>query len=290
MKGLASLNIRLLLPVALVLGATAYGATPANAAPVVYMERVVVQAQVEPFRGNQPGIPGDDSVKLVQSALDAKGYTTVADGWYGTGTRSDYSAWQRSLGYSGIAANGIPGPSSLTQLGTGRFDVLRKILVGAKTSRNGHTVNQRTLTMVNAADNRVSWTITVTQGSYQGCSGTSACTHAGGGAVDISVNWSGDSAWNMTSTEWDRAWNTVKALRTVGFAAWLRVPSQCSCNWAYHIHAIAIGDTDTHIEAADQIADYYVGRNGLASHAADNTPTAYRVPFTWYEAFVRGSQ
>ncbi|MGH3737002.1 MAG: peptidoglycan-binding protein [Micromonosporaceae bacterium] len=290
MKKIAALNVRLLLPVVLALSAVTYGAAAANAAAVVNMERVVVQAQVEPFRGNQPGIPGDDSVKLVQSALDAKGYSTVVDGWYGTGTRSDYAAWQRSLGYSGIAANGIPGPSSLTRLGSGRFDVQRKILVGAKVYRNGHLVNERTRNMVNAADNRVSWSITLTQGSYRGCSSNSACTHAGGGAVDISVNWSGDSGHNMTSLEWNRAWNTVKALRTVGFAAWLRVPSQCSCNWAYHIHAIAVGDTDTHLQAADQIADYYVGRNGLASHAADNTPSAYRVPFTWYEAFLRGSK
>jgi len=59
-----------------------------------------------------------------------------------------------------------------------------------------------------------------------------------------------------------------------------------SCNrrsspFAEPRHAIAIGDTDLSIAARNQVADYSVGRNGLAWHAADNTPGAYRVPFTW---------
>ena len=76
-------------------------------------------------------------------------------------------------------------------------------------------------------------------------------------------------------------------LRTVGFAAWLRTPAQ---GFSYHVHAVAVGDPDIwqrdggHV-ARDQVCDYYRGRNGLASHAADNTPTAYRVPFTWWERF-----
>jgi hypothetical protein len=38
--------------------------------------------------------------------------------------------------------------------------------------------------------------------------------------------------------------------------------------------------------ARNQIADYYVGKNGLASHAADDTPAAYRAPFTWWENYT----
>ena len=30
-----------------------------------------------------------------------------------------------------------------------------------------------------------------------------------------------------------------------------------------------------------------VGKNGLANHAADDTPTAYRMPFTWWEKYQR---
>lgn len=73
-----------------------------------------------------------------------------------------------------------------------------------------------------------------------------------------------------------------------GFAAWLRTPAQCGGCWPFHIHAVAIGDPDLWqrdggFTNRDQVADYYVGRNGLSSHAADNTPNAYRVPFTWWE-------
>lgn len=250
-------------------------ASAATTAASVDMEQVVVQSQVEPWLNADTDLPGDASVTAVQQALDAKGYDTPADGWWGDGTRSDYSAWQRSLGYSGDAANGIPGPSSLTSLGEGRFDLVNKVSVGSRTTYSGKPVNQRTRDMLAAADAKFSWGITVTQGSYQGCSDASACTHAGGGAVDISV--SGVSTTNR--------WVMVKALRQVGFAAWLRTPDQ---GFAYHIHAVAVGDTDAHIQAADQVGDYYRGRNGLASHAADNTPSEYRVPFTWWEKSKRG--
>jgi hypothetical protein len=89
----------------------------------------------------------------------------------------------------------------------------------------------------------------------------------------------------LTTTQ---RWQTVRALRAVGFAAWLRTPAQCGGCWPYHIHAVAIGDPDLWqrgggLANRDQVADYAVGRNGLASHAADDTPAAYRVPFTWWE-------
>lgn len=263
----------------LVLSATtalAVSTTPAEAVlPNVNMEQVVVQAQVEPLRG-QTGLAGNDSVRLVQSALRAKGISTAVDGWYGNGTTSAYSTWQRRLGYSGLNANGLPGPTSLTKLGYNRFNVIRKISVGGRTTWSGKTVNQRTRNMLASADAKVPFSLVVTQGSYNaGGVAASAGTHDGGGAVDISVS-------ALSSTQ---RWQAVAALRTVGFAAWLRTPSQG--NWPYHIHAIAIGDTDLASGARNQVADYYVGKNGLASHAADNTPSAYRRAFTWYEKYKR---
>ncbi|RZS43354.1 hypothetical protein EV193_102333 [Herbihabitans rhizosphaerae] len=274
--------LRILLPVALVVGVITAGATAAtgapdqaNAAPAVDMERVVVQAHVEPTLG-QTDLPGDDSVKVVQEALKAKGHETKVDGWFGSETRGAYSAWQKSLGHSGNGANGIPGPGSLAKLGEGRFTIDRKIDVGGQTTHDGHTVNKRTSDMLTEADGKLSWGIDVTQGSYRPCSGASSCTHNGGGAVDI-------AAESLSTTQ---RWETVKALRQVGFAAWLRTPDQA--NWPYHIHAIAVADTDVHVEAAAQVADYHAGRNGLASHAPDNTPQEYRVPFTWWEQYKRG--
>jgi hypothetical protein len=35
------------------------------------------------------------------------------------------------------------------------------------------------------------------------------------------------------------------------------------------------------------VHDYYVGKNGLKSHGPDDTPTNYRVGFTWWEKYRR---
>lgn len=268
----------------LLTGATALGIAgtltavtePAHAAlPAVNMEQVVVQAQVEPFRG-QSGLAGDASVRLVQQALRARGFSTAVDGWYGTATTAAYAAWQRRLGYSGLDANGIPGRASLAKLGTDRFTVVRPIAVGARTTYTGRTVNERTRRMLAAADAALPFALVLSQGSYNpGGDPSSAGTHDGGGVVDISVS-------GLTSTQ---RWRAVKALRTVGFAAWLRTPDQG--DWPAHIHAVAVGDTDVSPVARNQVADYYVGRNGLANHIGDNTPSACRVPFTWWERYLR---
>ena len=55
--------------------------------------------------------PASRDVKLVKDALKAKGFIT-------------YAAWQRSLGYRGADADGVPGKSSLQRLGRGRFRVV----------------------------------------------------------------------------------------------------------------------------------------------------------------------
>jgi hypothetical protein len=95
----------------------------------------------------------------------------------------------------------------------------------------------------------------ITQGSYSTSVSASAGTHDGGGALDISVN-------GMSRAEMHRA---VKALRTAGFAAWLRGPP----SFDPHIHAIAIGDGDASPAAKDQVTDYRHGRDGLAYHGPD---------------------
>ncbi|MBA3527889.1 MAG: peptidoglycan-binding protein [Propionibacteriaceae bacterium] len=270
-----------------VIGGTVSGAGPAAAThlPVVNMAAVDAASQAEGLYGNKAGL-GDTSTKLVQRALTAKGFPVTADGWYNRTTTAAYAAYQRSLGYSGINANGIPGPSSLAKLGTGRFTLSHKVYIGSRTDLYGtKRVNTRTKRMLAAADSRVPWTITVSQGSYCAfeatCVAASGGTHDGGGAIDVSVA-------KLTTTA---RWETVKALRTVGFAAWLRTPDQCGGCWPYHIHAIAIGDTDMwqrdgKFTNRDQVADYFVGKNGLAGHAYDNTPSLYRVPFTWWERYA----
>jgi hypothetical protein len=244
----------------------------------VDMEQVLLACQVDPPKSGTGTTPGAQAhVLAVEQALQAKGLLASAqtDGHYGTSTLDAYAAWQRSLGYSGLDANGVPGPTSLTQLGSGRYDLTNPVSTGSRTDTYGSKrVNTRTANMLRAADSRLSWSLTLTQGSYTSANPGSAGTHDGGGVVDISVS-------SLSTTQ---RWQTVQALRTVGFAAWLRTPEQ---GFAYHIHAAAVSDPDMSRQARDQVHDYYFGRNGLASHAADNTPTQYRVAFTWWEKFQR---
>jgi peptidoglycan hydrolase-like protein with peptidoglycan-binding domain len=253
-------------------------AVPASAATVVDMEMVLLACQVDPPKAGTGTTPGAQAhVLAVEQALQAKGLLASAqtDGHYGTSTLDAYAAYQRSLGFSGLDANGVPGRTSLTQLGSGRFDVTRPVAAGSRTdSYGGKRVNARTADMLAAADGMLSWSLTLTQGSYTSSNPDSAGTHDGGGVVDISVS-------SLSTTQ---RWQTVRALRTVGFAAWLRTPSD---GFAYHIHANAISDPDMSRPARNQVHDYYFGKNGLANHAADNTPEAYRVALTWWEKYRR---
>jgi hypothetical protein len=253
----------------------ALAAVPASAATTVDMEQVLLACQVDPPKSGTGTTPGAQAhVLAVEQALKAKGLLAAAqtDGHYGTSTLDAYAAWQRSLGYSGLDANGVPGRTSLTELG---LTVSRPVATGSRTdSYGGKRVNTRTAAMLRAADAMLSWSITLTQGSYTSSNPDSAGTHDGGGVVDIGVG-------SLSTTQ---RWQTVKALRTVGFAAWLRTPSD---GFAYHIHANGISDPDMSRPARNQVHDYYFGRNGLANHAADNTPAAYRVALTWWEKYKR---
>ena len=115
--------------------------------------------------------------------------------------------------------------------------------------------------------------LVVEQGSYSpGNDPTSAGTHDGGGAVDI-------DAEALTSAQ---RTTLVTALRRVGFAAWLRNPSQD--DWPWHIHGIAVNDTDLSTAAQKQVGMYYLGRNGLAGNGPDDGPQVTKV--TW-EQYLR---
>jgi peptidoglycan hydrolase-like protein with peptidoglycan-binding domain len=260
---------------------TVFAMGQANAATAIDMELVLVAAMVDPPKsGTGTTLDAGPHVKIVEQALDAKNFLAAGsvDGHYGTTTISAYSAYQKSLGYTGLDANGLPGPTSLAKLGTdtGLFTVTRSVSVGSSTDTYGSKrVNTRTKNMLAAADGKLSWSLTLSQGSYSIGNPDSAGTHDGGGVVDIAVG-------SMTTTQ---RWQTVKALRDVGFAAWLRTPEQ---GFSYHIHANAVADTDMAGVAQAQVHDYFYGKNGLASHAANNTPDAYKGTFTWWEKYKRG--
>ncbi|MEV6825285.1 peptidoglycan-binding protein [Amycolatopsis sp. NPDC051102] len=264
-----------------VLACPAFGATQASAAtpailPAVDMEAVVLAAQIDPRRADTTLTPGaKDSVLAVERALQARNLLDArwVDGYFGTTTITAYSAYQRSLGYSGLAANGLPGASSLTALGQGRFTVTRVIGPGARVQRDGYVVDARTQAMLTETERLLGFRLVLSQGSYNpGGDPTSAGTHDGGGVVDIDVG--GMSADTRTAV--------ARALRQVGFAAWIRNPAQG--DWPWHIHAAAISDTDLSTQAQNQTGDYYLGFDGLAGHGPDDGP---RIPIHTWEDYQR---
>jgi hypothetical protein len=131
------------------------------------------------------------------------------------------------------------------------------------TTWGGVRVDPRTSLMLDEADRLTTATMRPTQGSYSTSVGASAGTHSGGGAVDFSTR-------GLNATE---KLNLIRALRTVGFAAWIR-PYRAGV-WAEHIHAIAIqpgGRNDRGVLAPvahRQVQSYYDGRDGLASNSPD---------------------
>ena len=255
-------------------------AQPASAAtlPAVDMEAVLEAAQWDPVKSGSGVTSGaGPSVRLVEQALADRGLleTSYVDGHFGTRTVAAYAQFQQQLGYSGIDATGLPGKTSLSKLGEGRFTVVRVVSVGAHTTVQGYVVNARTLAMsrrprpdhtylrprtglllprrrpdLGRDPRRRRGTRPRRRGPYRG--------PAHGGRP---------------------------ALRQVGFAAWLRTPSQGS--WPLHIHAIAISDTDLAAAAQKQVGAYYEGRNGLANNAADDGPAVTKVT---YEEYLRSQQ
>ncbi|MGH2811878.1 MAG: peptidoglycan-binding domain-containing protein [Actinomycetota bacterium] len=268
---------------AALLASLAGASTPAalaadvTARPTVNMEATVKAAQIDPRRADDTLTPGAKaSVLHVERALlDRKLLDKKwVDGYFGTETISAYAKYQRSLGYTGIAASGLPGKASLTKLGTGRFKVTHVIVPGPRVSRDGALVNRRTQNMLAEAQRLTGRKLVLDQGSYNpGGDPTSAGTHDGGGVVDISVR--GMSAATRTAV--------ARALRRVGFAAWVRSPSQG--DWPWHIHAAAINDTDLSSQAQHQTGDYYLGLNGLSGRGPDDGP---KVPIRTWEEYRRG--
>jgi hypothetical protein len=257
----------------LVAGAVAVPAIAAPALASANMEAVVKAAQIDPRRPDTALTPGAKaSVLLVEQALDAKNLLdpSYVDGHFGTKTIDAYAAYQRSLGYTGLDASGLPGRTSLAALGEGRFTVSNVLTPGARLTYHGATMNTRTKAMLVEAEGLLSRQLAITQGSYNpGGDPDSAGTHDGGGVLDISV--SGMSEATQTTV--------VRRLREVGFAAWRRTPSQG--DWGYHIHAVAISDTDQSPSAQHQAGDYYLGLNGLANKGPDDGPQVTKV--TWEE-------
>ncbi|MEU5876260.1 peptidoglycan-binding protein [Spirillospora sp. NPDC047279] len=249
----------------------------AKALPSVNMEATVKAAQIDPRRPDDTLTPGAKAgVLLVEQALRDRKLLAAkwVDGYYGTTTVAAFAKYQKSLGYKGVDANGLPGKTSLTKLGAGRFKVTHVITPGARVPSGKYVINTRTKKMLAEASKRLGGRkLVLDQGSYNpGGDPTSAGTHDGGGVVDISVK-------GMSSATRVKV---VRELRRVGFAAWVRSPRQG--DWPWHIHANAINDTDLSAQAQHQVGDYYLGLNGLAGRGKDDGP---KVPIRTWEEYQR---
>lgn len=139
---------------------------------------------------------------------------------------------------------------------------------------DGKRTNKRTAFMLREAE-RLSGPMLVTQGSYnRGGVAASGGTHDGGGALDLSVR-------GLSRKQINRR---VRALRTVGFAAWYR-PALPGV-WGPHIHAVAMGTRDLAPLARLQVLDYKRGRSGLRGHGPDMHRKMH-VPVQTWEQYKR---
>lgn len=146
-----------------------------------------------------------------------------------------------------------------------------------KVQYQGHTLDQLTRAALLTAQEKFGEDVpaTMSQGSYNSSVPQSGGTHDGGGAFDL-------SPFNA-----DRR---VHALRSVGFAAWHRFPSEG--DWPEHIHCELIGNKKASPGAKAQWASYEAGRNGLVSNLED--PVKYhpddRFGTAKYRAFQRAER
>ena len=217
------------------------------------------------------------SVLRVERALRKKGLLarSAVDGHFGSSTISAYAAWQRSLGYSGLAATGLPGErrSSSSAAAASRSVGSSARARTRRTVASSSTCAPKRMLTAAAHLLKPGCTLVLSQGSYNpGGVDPSAGTHDGGGAADISI---GHRCGRRIPF-------VVRALRRVGFAAWHRLPSQGP--WEEHIHAVAVSDPDLAGGAQHQVGDYYEGRNGLASGAPDDGP---QIPKRTWEDYKR---
>lgn len=128
------------------------------------------------------------------------------------------------------------------------------------------TVDWKTRAALEEAERILGYPLTLTQGSYNpGGVNASAHTHDLGGVVDLKPF---------------EAKRKVRVLRSIGFAAWHRLPSQGP--WPEHVHAVLINHGNLHPQAQAQVDDYRKGLNGLAGHAKDPTPRPSPIPIFKY--------
>lgn len=140
----------------------------------------------------------------------------------------------------------------------------------ARVMYRGKVVDERTANQLREVERLVtSGPLIVSQGSYSTSVGQSAGTHAGGGAVDLTV-------WHLSDAQ---RRELVEAMRRVGFAFWIRQPDEG--DWPVHGHGVSIGCPDLSPSARGQVEDYKAGLNGLATEKRDPHAALGIRPTTW---------
>jgi hypothetical protein len=128
----------------------------------------------------------------------------------------------------------------------------------------GVLLDQQTITAFLAAERMAGFPLEIMQGSWSTGVSASAGTHAGGGALDVSLR---DAAGNLRpDLEQVRI---VWAMRRAGLRTWRRTPAQ---GFPYHAHGIMSGDPLVSPAAASQLVQWNAGQNGLADHGPDDDP------------------
>ncbi|MFJ4768467.1 peptidoglycan-binding protein [Streptomyces uncialis] len=90
--------------------------------PTVDLSNLISAARRDPGL-RQGGTTHPADVKVIEAALKAEGLLSAAyasDGSFGSTTVSAYQKWQQRCGFTGSAADGIPGKISLEKLGARR--------------------------------------------------------------------------------------------------------------------------------------------------------------------------
>jgi len=145
----------------------------------------------------------------------------------------------------------------------------------------GFLLNRRTQAMLERAAELYGGEIdlvgyALTQGSYTDSVSASFGTHAGGGVIDLSVMRAG-----TYTVLYDEIEPVIQALRTAGFAAWLRDFDDVEPGSPIHIHAVAIGDEHLSSAAQGQLTGdygYFRGYNGLPQSGLPPQPDRHGGP------------
>lgn len=131
------------------------------------------------------------------------------------------------------------------------------------TRRGGKVVDVHTAAVIDAAERKLGYDLTIVQGSPNRGVSASGGTHDGQGVIDLAP------------FEHERK---VRVLRELGCAAWYR-PELWRNGvriWGAHIHAVVIGHRFLSPAAARQVTAYLAGRDGLAGNGPDNGPDGFR--------------